>query len=101
MFRLTVAYPAKEDGHFDFEYYTSKHMPMVEKFIGADVERIETSRGMAGAGGGAAPYTCIGQIYLKSLDSFGAAMEKHGGEIMGDIPNYTNIEPVVQIEELV
>ena len=101
MFRLTVAYPAKEGGQFDFDYYAGKHIPMVEKFIGADVERSEISKGMAGAGGGAAPYTCIGQIYLKSLDGFHAALENHGAEIMGDVPNYTNIEPIVQIEELV
>lgn len=101
MFRLTVTYPAKEGGHFDFAYYRDKHIPMVEKYIGSDVERSEISKGIAGAGDGGAPYTCIGQIYLKSLDGFGAAMEKHAGEIMGDVPNYTNIEPVVQIEELV
>jgi hypothetical protein len=28
-------------------------------------------------------------------------MEAHGKEIMGDIPNYTNIQPQIQISEIV
>jgi hypothetical protein len=27
-------------------------------------------------------------------------MEKHGKELMADLSNFTNIEPVVQIDEL-
>ena len=28
-------------------------------------------------------------------------LEQHGEEIMGDVPNYTNIAPTVQLEEMV
>jgi len=27
-------------------------------------------------------------------------MAQHGAQIMGDIPNYTNIEPLIQIDEV-
>ena len=39
--------------------------------------------------------------YFNSLADFQQAMEAHGKEIMGDIPNYTNIQPQVQISEIV
>ena len=28
-------------------------------------------------------------------------MGQHGAELLGDIPNYTNIEPQIQISEIV
>jgi hypothetical protein len=32
---------------------------------------------------------------------FQKAMERHGAELMGDVPNFTNLTPQVQISEIV
>ena len=40
-------------------------------------------------------------IYCDSVESFQAGMGPHMKEIMGDIPNYTDIAPVLQISEVV
>ena len=40
-------------------------------------------------------------IFVDSLDAFQSGMAKHGKEIMGDIKNYTDIAPVIQISEVV
>ena len=101
MYRVTVAYPAKQGGTFDFDYYRDKHMPMVRRHLGDNAVSSEISKGIAGAGTAAAPFTCIGQVCFTSLERFHATLAQHGAEIMGDIPNYTNIAPTVQIEELV
>lgn len=101
MYRITVAYPAKQGGTFDFTYYRDKHMPMVCRHLGDNAVGSEISKGISGGGAAAAPFICIGQIRFKSLDRFQATLAAHGAEIMGDIPNYTNITPTVQIEELV
>jgi len=34
------------------------------------------------------------------MDKFGAAMAEHGAEIMADIANYTDSQPVMQISEV-
>jgi hypothetical protein len=34
------------------------------------------------------------------VESFGAAFQPHAERIMGDIPNYTDISPTIQISEL-
>lgn len=101
MYRITVAYPAAQGGKFDFAYYRDKHMPMVCQRLGANAVKSEISKGVAGGGNAAAPFVCIGQIYFTSLDQFQASLAQHGREIMGDIPNYTNIQPTIQIEEMV
>jgi uncharacterized protein (TIGR02118 family) len=101
MFRFTVVYPAAEGGHFDFDYYVKSHIPMVVSLIGASAVRTEATRGLTGAGGSPAPYTATGNIYLRDLEGLQAAFQQHEARIVNDTPNYTNIVPVVSIEEVV
>lgn len=41
------------------------------------------------------------QFGFPSIEAFQAAFAPHAKEIMGDIPNYTNVQPVIQINEVV
>ena len=100
-YRLTVTYPNSADGRFDFTYYRDKHMPLVRARLGANVTRTEIGKGVASGDGGKAGFVCVGQVWFNSMSELQAAMKQHGAEIMGDIPNYTNIKPNVQFEELV
>jgi uncharacterized protein (TIGR02118 family) len=43
---------------------------------------------------------CIGSLEFDSVDAFAASMGPHMPEIMGDIPNYTDITPVLEITEV-
>jgi uncharacterized protein (TIGR02118 family) len=100
MYRMTITYTGDADARFDFDYYCSKHMPMVADFYGDIVEKWEVSKGMSDPMGGPAPYIAIGQFWLNDLGPMKAAMKEHGREIMADIPNYTDMQPVIQIEEV-
>jgi len=42
----------------------------------------------------------MGHIYCESAEAFQAAFAPHAQGIMGDIPNYTDIEPTIQISEV-
>ena len=57
-----------------------------------------------GVGGGmpGAPmtYTVMCHLSFDSLDAFQAAFAAHAPQIMGDIVNYTDIQPIVQISEV-
>jgi uncharacterized protein (TIGR02118 family) len=35
-----------------------------------------------------------------SVDAFQAAFEPHAQSIMGDIPNYTNLQPTIQVSDV-
>jgi uncharacterized protein (TIGR02118 family) len=41
-----------------------------------------------------------GHIHCDSAEAFQAAFAPHAQEIMGDIPNYTDIDPTIQISEV-
>lgn len=102
MFRVSVMYAAKDGGKFDFDYYAKKHMTLVRERLGSfGLQRVEVDKGLAGgAPGQAAPYVCSGHLYWNSLEDFQRGMKAHGKELMGDVPNFTNLTPQMQISEI-
>jgi len=101
MFKATIMYPPTPSARFDMTYYIEKHMPMVKSKIGESCIGFTVESGLAGgAPGSPAPYVAIGALLFESMDKFGAAMAEHGAEIMADIANYTDSQPVMQISEV-
>ena len=45
-------------------------------------------------------YVAMCHYYFDSLENFMAAFGPHAEELQGDIVNYTNIEPTIQINEV-
>ena len=103
MIRVTVLYPNEAGKKFDVDYYRTKHMKLVgDRLKDFGFVRAEVDKGVAGgAPGSAAPFVCIGHVYFNALADFQKGMGVHGQEILADIPNYTNIQPTMQISEIV
>ncbi|MGA8621463.1 MAG: EthD family reductase [Candidatus Sulfotelmatobacter sp.] len=97
MQRVTVTYPNKSDAKFDFDYYMKKHIPFVAGLVG---KSIEVRRGISTATGSPAAFVCMATIPIDSVAAFQTIFSQHGAEILADIPNYTNIEPIVQFDEI-
>lgn len=100
MFCVSVAYPSKDGGTFDFEYYTKKHVPLVARLVGANAVKAEVRKGVASPDGSAPSFVCLANFWIKSPQEFQATLATHGKEIMGDIPNFTNIQPILQVDEV-
>ena len=47
------------------------------------------------------PYLAIGYFYFENMEAMKAAMGPNGDQLRADIPNYTNIQPVLQVSEVV
>ena len=45
-------------------------------------------------------YTTICNLHFDSVEAFQQAFGPHAPAIMGDIANYTDVQPVVQISEV-
>ncbi len=101
MYCISVAYPRKDGARFDFDYYKSRHIPMVMGFLSANAVKAEIRRGLASPDGSPASFVCLANIWIKSIEEFQTTLGKHGPQIMGDIPNYTNIQPILQVDEVV
>ena len=50
--------------------------------------------------GSPATYIAMGHLLFESVEAFQTAFGPHAKEIMGDLPNYTDIQPLIQISEI-
>jgi len=97
-----VMYANTPGARFDHAYYRDKHMPLLKKLMGDACLYYTVDKGLAGgASGEPAPYIGMCHIFCNSVESFQAAFGPNAKEIMGDIPNYTDLKPLVQISEVV
>jgi uncharacterized protein (TIGR02118 family) len=102
MIKVSVMYPNNPGARFDHDYYREKHMPLVKARMGDACKYYTIDKGLAGGAPGA-PATYVGMchIFADSVEAYQKAMGPHAKEIMGDIKNYTDVAPVVQISEVV
>lgn len=102
MIKVSVMYPSGNGKKFDMDYYSTKHVELLGKLLGDAIKGATIESGLGGgAPGSEAPFMAIGNLYFESLESFQSAFGPNAETIMADVPNYTNIEPVMQIAEVV
>ena len=77
-------------------------MPMVASRLGAACRSYTIDRGLAGGAPGAPlPFVAACSVVCESVEALQAAMAPHAQEIMADVANYTDAQPVVWISEAV
>ena len=102
MIKVTVLYPNADGKKFDMDYYTNRHLPMVKALFADALKLTAIDKGVAGgAPGSKAPFVVVCHFYFDNISAFQNAMKVNGSKIQGDIPNYTDIQPVIQISEVV
>ena len=102
MIKVSVMYPATPGARFDHDYYRDKHMPLLKERMGDHCRFYTIDRGLAGGAPGTPPtYVAMCHVFCDSVDAFNAGFGPHAKEILGDIANYTDLQPVLQISEVV
>ena len=94
MLAVTILYPRTDDSTFDMDYYTSSHMPMFAECLG------DACQGWGAATIAAYLPSAIGWAMVTDQAGLDAAMKEHGGKLMGDVPNYTNVQPELLVGEI-
>lgn len=102
MICLTVLYPKTADSRFDMDYYLHTHTPLVrERLTPVGLTGIDLETGLAGVVPDSPPtYTMIARLCFASPDELQSALAIHGPELIGDIPNFTDVQPIMQISQL-
>jgi len=101
MIKVSVLYPNNEGSKFDMSYYCNSHMPMVQQKLGTACKGVAVEQGVSGPTAGSRPaFVAMGHLYFDSAADFQAAFGPHAKNIMADIPNYTDIEPNIQVSEV-
>ena len=101
MIKVSVLYPNGNGHNFDMDSYCNKHVPMVMGLLAESVKNGAVEKGLAGSmPGSPAAYLAMGHLYFDTIEDFEKSFGPNAEKIMGDLPNFTNTEPVVQISEV-
>jgi len=102
LIKVSIMYPFAEGKTFNMEYYETKHMPMVAKFLGSNLVKYTIEKGVAsGMPNTPLPFMAIGSFYVKSLADYQAAIGPNRDAIRADFVNYTNVAPIILVSEVV
>ena len=97
---LQVLYPVADNTHFDYDYYTATHLPLVGEHMGAQIQSTSISKGLAGGPDVPAGFHAVATMVFVSMENLQAALEA-AGPVLADIPNFTNSEPKMLIGEII
>jgi uncharacterized protein (TIGR02118 family) len=103
MFNISSIYPNKNGSRFDFEYYLNVHMPRsiellskAKGFVKVSVEKgVDLQEHNITSN-----YVAMCHYYFETIEDFLNAFMANAEELQGDIKNYTDIEPIIQINEV-
>ena len=96
MIRMSVLYPATEGASFDHDYYRDKHVPLACSTWG--IESAAIDKGLDEG----QPYVAAVHFEFDSPEAMAAAMgSEKTGQVLADVSNYTTIQPVIQVSEIV
>src|SRR5215467_2188786 len=102
MICTTVVYPNEPDSRFDRSYYLERHMPLVNRrWSPFGLKEAQIIDGRPGLDGSKPACHMMVNLYWDSIESVQRALAETGPEIMGDIPNYTNLQPIIYVGEVV
>ena len=89
MVKLVVAYGAPEDPAAFEGYYTSTHIPLVQKIPG--LRRFEAGKILATPDGSPPPYFYLAELSFDDVPALQAAMETpEGAAAGGDLANFAS-----------
>lgn len=101
MIKVSVMYPYRAGAKFDMDYYCDSHMPLVERKLRPALKGLAVDKGLEGGAPGSMPaYVAVCHLLFESVAEYQAAFQRNADTILSDIPNYTDIEPVLQTSEV-
>lgn len=77
-------------------------MPMVASLFGDKLKHYFIDSGVSGrTPDDPVTYVAVGGFYFEKLSDYKEAFGPNAEKIRGDIPNYTNIQPIIQISQVI
>ena len=100
MITVTVMYPKTDHSRFDLDYYVQTHAALVrEKFGSFGLKDVRLMKGAALLDGSKPQFEVIANLTFASMQDLQGALQAHGQEIIADIAKFTDIQPVIQVNE--
>jgi uncharacterized protein (TIGR02118 family) len=101
MIRVSILYPNTEGSRFDLDYYLNTHLPMTEKLLAPKLRSMMVEHGIAGTVPGSKPvYIALCHLEFDTIDAFLEVFMPNMAALTGDIPNYTDVQAVIQFNDV-
>ncbi|WP_018157291.1 EthD family reductase [Demetria terragena] len=100
MIKVSVLYPRAEGARFDHDYYRNRHVPWVAEQVGEAVRSWGVERGLSDGGRGEAPFVASCWFVADSVEAWNSGFGPVAKEVLADIANYTDVQPVMQVSEI-
>lgn len=100
MINVTVLYPYGRNNKFDADYYANVHIPKAILQFGTTLKEVRYEIGIAGAEPNSPPaFFCIAHLTFESMEAL-KNFREDASSIIADIPNFTDVMPIIQISEV-
>lgn len=77
-------------------------MPLVARVFGDSLKHLTIDEGISsGIPGTPVPFLAMGHLYFERFSAYETVLEKNVQQFRDDFPKYTNVQPVIQISEVV
>jgi len=103
MIKVSILYPNEKHARFDLPYYLTTHMLMSIERMSASTgfQGVSVERGIGGDAPGSAPtYIAMCHYLFDSFEDFLAAFNRYAELLQGDMAMYTDIKPVIQVNQV-
>ncbi len=102
MVTVSILYPRTQGARFDADYYVKTHMPMSIRLLGDAMTAVSVQLGVSLAEPGSEPaFIACTHFTCASREAFEGAFLPNAEVLQGDMPNYTDIVPIIQFNEVV
>ena len=103
MVKISILYPNKMGSRFDLSYYIHTHMPRSIELISAHpgFRGVSVEHGVSGSVPGTeAAFIAMCHFQFDSAEDFLAAFLPHAEVLRADMLHYTDLQPVIQVNEV-
>ena len=102
MIEITILYPNAPGRRFDHDYYETRHIPLALELLGEGVKSVVVTRGVAAGPPWPEPsYVATCRFTCESVEAYQQALLPHIGRLQADLDNYSDVQPIIQICEVV
>lgn len=103
MIKVSFFYPNTQESKFNLDYYLTQHIPMLrEQLEPQGLVSVEIDEGIGTPKPDSpVPFVVVEHLFFNNYEQMQMALGTHSEVLMTDLTNFTNIEPLVQINRVI
>jgi uncharacterized protein (TIGR02118 family) len=103
MVTVSIFYPNTPESRFDLSYYVTQHIPKMEQMLKPmGMQRVIVEQGIGTPMPDVPPpYSIIAHLIFNNMEEMEMGMGHCSETLMADVPNFFNLQPMVQISRQV